>query len=84
MDRIVIKSPAKINLFLNILRKRKDGYHEIATLMQAIDLEDEIILEKRGKGIALSTDHPDCPSDESNLAFKAAALLMEDQKKAKG
>jgi len=84
LNQLVLKSPAKINLFLNILRKREDGYHEIATLMQAIDLQDEIVLEKRGKGIAISTDHPDCPTDESNLAFKAAALLLEDQKKSDG
>jgi 4-diphosphocytidyl-2-C-methyl-D-erythritol kinase len=79
LNRLVLKSPAKINLFLNILKKREDGYHEIATLMQAIDLEDGIALEKREKGITLSTDHPDCPADESNLAYKAAALLLEDQ-----
>jgi 4-diphosphocytidyl-2-C-methyl-D-erythritol kinase len=84
LNQMVLKSPAKINLFLNILRKREDGYHEIATLMQAIDLEDEIVLEKRGKGITLRTDHPNCPAGESNLAFKAAALLLEDQKISDG
>jgi 4-diphosphocytidyl-2-C-methyl-D-erythritol kinase len=84
LKRLVLKSPAKINLFLNIIKKREDGYHEIATLMQAIDLEDEIVLEKKEKGITLSTDHPDCPSDESNLAFKAAELFMEDQEIKEG
>jgi 4-diphosphocytidyl-2-C-methyl-D-erythritol kinase len=79
LNRLVLKSPAKINLFLKILKKREDGYHEIATLMQAIDLKDEIVLEKKEKGITISTDHPDCPVDESNLAFKAAALLLEDR-----
>ena len=84
MNRLVLKSPAKINLFLNISRKREDGYHEIVTLLQAIDLEDEIILEKRGKGISISTDHPHCPSDESNLAFKAAELFLKDRKIREG
>ena len=41
------KSPAKVNLFLNILRKRKDGYHDIQSIFQLIDLQDEIIFKKR-------------------------------------
>ncbi len=84
MDRLILKSPAKINLFLEILRKREDGYHEIVSLMQAIDLQDEIILERRDKGVEISTDHPDCPADESNLAYQAAQMLLKDLKIKEG
>jgi len=76
VDRLTLKSPAKINLFLQVLKKRDDGYHEIRTLMQAVDLCDELTLEKTASGISISCDHPGCPSDERNLAFQAAALLL--------
>jgi 4-diphosphocytidyl-2-C-methyl-D-erythritol kinase len=80
LDRLTLKSPAKINLFLNVLKKRDDGYHQIQTLMQAVDLCDELTLQKTEKGIGISCDHPACPSDERNLAFKAASLLMKEEK----
>lgn len=78
MDRLTIKSPAKINLFLDVLKKRDDGYHQILTLMQAVDLCDRLTLQKTEKGISISCDYPGCPSDERNLAFKAASLLMRE------
>jgi len=77
---LTLKSPAKINLFLEILKKRDDGYHEIVSLIQAIDLYDELVLQKRKKGVMVACDHPDCPADESNLAFQAASLLLEQEK----
>jgi 4-diphosphocytidyl-2-C-methyl-D-erythritol kinase len=79
LDRLKLRSPAKINLFLDILGKREDGYHEIRTLMQAVDLCDRLILQKTEKGIGISCDHPTCPSDERNLAFKAAFLLQKEE-----
>jgi len=80
LDKLTLKSPAKINLFLEVLRKREDGYHQILSLMQTVDLCDELVLKKRKKGVVISTDHPDCPAGESNLAFKSASmLLMEDK-----
>jgi 4-diphosphocytidyl-2-C-methyl-D-erythritol kinase len=78
LDKLTLKSPAKINLFLKVQNKREDGYHEIVSLMQAIDLEDEIIFEKINRGVEISTDHPDCPADNHNLAFKAARLLLDE------
>lgn len=84
MDKLAFKSPAKINLFLDILRKREDGYHEIVSLMQAVDLCDELVLQKRKKGITIRCDHADCPADESNLAFKAARLLLDEAKIREG
>jgi 4-diphosphocytidyl-2-C-methyl-D-erythritol kinase len=84
VDSLVLKSPAKINLFLEVLRKREDGYHEIRSLMQAVDLCDKVRLEKRKEGIRLTTDNPDCPADGTNLAYKAAALLLEQEKIGEG
>jgi hypothetical protein len=57
---LTLKSPAKINLFLQVLKKRDDGYHEIRTLMQAVDLCDELTLEKTASGIRLSRLLPFC------------------------
>lgn len=84
MDKLTLKSPAKINLFLEVLKKRDDGYHEIVSLIQAVDLCDELVLEKRKKGVVVTCDHPDCPTDESNLAFKAASMLLEEETTKEG
>lgn len=84
MDKLTLKSPAKINLFLEVLRKREDGYHQIISLMQAVDLCDELVLEKRKSGIKVGSDNPDCPSDETNLAYKAAFLLLKEEKLNQG
>jgi 4-diphosphocytidyl-2-C-methyl-D-erythritol kinase len=75
VDKISLNAPAKINLYLQVLGKRPDGYHEIDSLMQAIDLYDHITIEK-SDSIELECDDPSIPSDSSNLAFKAAALLQ--------
>jgi len=84
LDKLTLKSPAKINLFLEVLKKRDDGYHEIVSLIQAVDLCDELVLEKRKKGVVVTCDHPDCPTDESNLAFKAASMLLEEETTKEG
>lgn len=78
MDSLVLKSPAKINLFLEVLRKREDGYHEILSLMQAVDMCDELVLERRKSGIKVSCDNPDCPTNEGNLAYQAASLALNE------
>ncbi|NIM97885.1 MAG: 4-(cytidine 5'-diphospho)-2-C-methyl-D-erythritol kinase [candidate division Zixibacteria bacterium] len=78
MDSLILKSPAKINLFLEVLRKRQDGYHEILSLMQAVDVCDELVLERRKSGIKVSCDNPDCPTNEGNLAYQAASLALNE------
>jgi 4-diphosphocytidyl-2-C-methyl-D-erythritol kinase len=65
---------AKINLTLEVLGKRADGYHEVATVLQAIDLKDTLTFERRS-GIDIECDHPDLESPH-NLAVKAARLLQ--------
>jgi 4-diphosphocytidyl-2-C-methyl-D-erythritol kinase len=69
--RLVLRSPAKINLFLEPLAKRPDGYHEIVTVMQTIDLCDEVAIELTAGGIEVESDHPQVPSGPENLAWRA-------------
>jgi 4-diphosphocytidyl-2-C-methyl-D-erythritol kinase len=73
------KSHAKINLGLEVLRLRADGYHELRTLFQTVDLHDEITvaLRPRSRTIEVSCDHPLVPEDASNLAHQAAAALRQ-------
>ncbi len=72
-----LTSYAKINLGLRVLGLRPDGYHDIETIMQSIDLHDEIELEETAQGISLQCDHPLVPSDTSNLAWMSARLLQQ-------
>ncbi len=81
---ITLKSPAKINLHLRVLHKRADGYHEIATFFHAIDLSDEMDFRLEERGIHLETSGHPVPSGEDNLAYRAAAILMEEYRPGKG
>lgn len=71
------KAYAKINLALDVLYKRTDGYHEVRMVMQSIDLYDIVTLTKQDKGIRLVTNRGDLPGDPSNLAYQAAYLLQQ-------
>jgi 4-diphosphocytidyl-2-C-methyl-D-erythritol kinase len=80
-----ILSPAKINLRLEVLRKREDGYHEIRGIFQKITLTDEIEISlTHGEGITLSCSDPELPRGEGNLAFKAAELILSRTKRMAG
>lgn len=73
-----VLSPAKINLFLKVLKKREDGYHDILTVMQPVSLYDEILLEVGdGRGIFIECDNKSVPSDETNLVYRAAKAFFE-------
>ncbi|NLT94960.1 MAG: 4-(cytidine 5'-diphospho)-2-C-methyl-D-erythritol kinase [Clostridia bacterium] len=76
MESIKIKAYAKINLILDVLKKRPDGYHEVAMIMQAISLHDVIAI-KPGKGITVRANDPLVPLDERNLAYKAAEMVIQ-------
>ena len=78
MQKVSVKGYAKINLTLDVLGKRDDGYHEVAMLMQGIDLYDVVTLEKRGAGISLESNWQELSSGSDNLAYQAAALLQKD------
>jgi len=72
------KARAKINFFLDVEGKRPDGYHEIRTVMQQIDLWDSIEIRiSRGNGIKIATNLPYIPTGKTNTAFKAALALKE-------
>lgn len=77
MDKIELKGRAKINLSLDVIRKREDGYHEVAMIMQQIDLYDVIKLEKTPSGIWLDSDCDYIPLDNRNIAFQAAEKMIE-------
>lgn len=74
MKSITVNSPAKVNLFLRLLNKRADGYHELASLFQAVDLMDILHISLSTKD-QLSCSDPAIPVDESNLVLKAAHLF---------
>jgi 4-diphosphocytidyl-2-C-methyl-D-erythritol kinase len=71
-----LTAPAKINLYLEIIGSREDGFHELAMVMQSIQLSDEIEVVSRGdKGIQVSCQNSQVPNDSSNLAYRAAELM---------
>lgn len=80
-----IKAYAKVNLFLDITGRLENGYHTLNTVMQQIDLYDEITAEvSEGDGIFIECDNPAVPCNEKNIAYKAAAaFLSETGKKTK-
>ena len=73
-----LKSPAKVNLRLEILRRREDGYHEVRTILQKISLSDTLSVSlKKEKGISISTDHPRLPIGRGNLVYRAAQMILK-------
>jgi 4-diphosphocytidyl-2-C-methyl-D-erythritol kinase len=72
------RSPAKVNLYLEVLSKRPDGYHEIQTLMQRVDLSDELEIDLGGRGIRLVSEGADVPEGMDNLACRAARIFCEE------
>lgn len=79
MDSITMQSMAKINLGLDVIRKREDGYHDLRMVMQTIRLSDHIFIKKeRDSGIRFRTNLPFLPDNEKNIAYKAAQILMEE------
>ncbi len=84
LDKISLLSFAKINLCLYVLGKRKDGFHDIISVMQAIDLADQLQLTKISSGIEIDCDHPAVPSGRTNLAYLAAKAFFEKCKMKSG
>jgi 4-diphosphocytidyl-2-C-methyl-D-erythritol kinase len=78
MNSITVKAYAKINLGLDVLRKRKDGYHDVSMIMQSIDLHDTLTIQKMDTNeIRIKTNLSYLPNDQGNLVYKAAALFLE-------
>ncbi len=75
---LVVEAPAKLNLTLDVNGRRPDGYHEMRSVMQAVDLADIVRLSfRRGNGIRLRLSDPALPTDSRNTAHKAAALFLQ-------
>lgn len=77
MEEIILDSFGKINIALDVLYKRDDGYHEIDTIMQQIDLKDTIILRNIDNGIKIECNDDSIPLDETNLVYKAWEMIVE-------
>ncbi len=82
--RLEKKSPCKVNLILNILGKRADGFHELETVMQPVNVCDEMTFERGGGGIRLLCSHPELPCDSKNLVHRAATSFLAAAKISDG
>src|SRR5947207_14997094 len=71
------KSPCKVNLILNILGKRADGFHELETVMHPVNLFDELNFERVARGFQLTCSNPILPTDAGNLVHRAAMLFLQ-------
>lgn len=79
MERIQLKALGKINLGLDVLGKRENGYHDVRMIMQTVYLYDEVTLEKRQEpGITVSTNLIYLPTDKTNIAYRAAKILLDE------
>ena len=79
MHSITLLSPAKINLTLEVIRKRQDGYHDIRSIVQPINLFDEVRIEvEKGDGITLESTGIEIPRGKENLAWRAAEVFLKE------
>ena len=78
MNKICLKAYAKINIGLNIISHRQDGYHNIETIFQQIDLYDQLKLSRRDDpGIIIRSDHSLLPTNEDNICHRAVKLIQQ-------
>jgi 4-diphosphocytidyl-2-C-methyl-D-erythritol kinase len=77
MDKIQVLAPAKINLTLDVIGKRPDGYHEVEMVMQALELHDTLSFKEHENEIQLTCNWPSIPVNEKNLVYKVAVALKE-------
>ena len=73
--QVELKSPCKVNLILNILGKRPDGFHELETVMHPLAIHDVLAFERAATGVELTCDKPDLPTDSKNLVHRAATAF---------
>ena len=78
------QSPCKVNLLLNVLGKRSDGFHELETVLYPLPVFDRLVLARIARGIKLSCNVPDLPTDARNLVYRAAAAFLETAKVREG
>lgn len=82
--RLEKTSPCKVNLILNILGQRADGFHELETVMQPVNLCDAMTFERVGVGLKLTCSHPELPTDSRNLVHRAATAFLATTKISDG
>ena len=85
MNKIKLRAMAKINLGLDVVKRREDGYHEVRMIMQTIKMYDKITIRKRDDNeIKVKTNLYYLPTDENNLVYKAAKLILEKYEVGQG
>ncbi len=84
MKEVKIDSYSKVNLTLNILAKRQDGYHNIETIMQSINLADRVFIKEEKEGIKIKCNHPQVPIDDQSLAYRSAEKILNRCRVTKG
>lgn len=77
MDSIKVKTSAKINLSLDVVGRKPDGYHLIESIFQSVNIYDIITVSKIENGIHLTCNEPEIPCDSRNIAYKAARLFLD-------
>jgi len=75
--QVQLESPCKVNLILNTLGKRSDGFHELETVMQPVGIFDRLSFERAPSGISLACNHPELPTDSGNLVYRAAEKFFQ-------
>ena len=73
---IRVLAPAKLNLFFELVSKRSDGYHNVSTVMQTVDLSDELVLHRKSSGIDFASTGLDVPKGQENIVWRAADLIL--------
>ena len=77
MEQCIRKAYAKINLGLDVIGRLENGYHEVRMIMQTVGIYDVLTLQKIPSGIVVTTDNGELPTDENNLIYKSAKLMIE-------
>ncbi|MCK8826745.1 4-(cytidine 5'-diphospho)-2-C-methyl-D-erythritol kinase [Natroniella acetigena] len=77
-NKLDLTANAKINLTLDVLAKREDGYHEVEMIMQSVDLADRLRFTKVKEGIEIEVNHPQVPTNQDNLIYQAAQMLFTE------
>ena len=79
MKHLELRARAKINLSLDVLRRKEDGYHDVKMVMQTLKLYDRVIMSRNGSGkITVESNQFYLPTDERNIAYKAAKILKDE------
>lgn len=77
MSEVILRAPAKINLCLSVIGKRRDGYHDVDMVMQMVGLHDIVAVSLEGESITLSCGADGVPQDASNIAWRAARAMLD-------